>query len=310
MIQNQENTIIQRHNLQSELFVDYAEKEHKLESKSGGILHFRETSFDGLQFVRCDYNLLEKELLYIDIENEVLEMHFRLNGSSHINTSLHSLDICKGNNMLTYNMNNRQEVLMHPTENGGFLEIRVGLSHFEKLMDGFAKTTLTELRKSYPLMTTPEMLVIIAQMDNTCYSGKMKALFLEAKMTELFLLQLQQTQRTNTSHYFSYKTTDKEKIYEAKHLIDEHINEFITISVLAQSIGINKRKLMQGFKELFGTTIYTYIIDLRMEKAKHLLLNENKFVHEVADLTGYRNPQHFISAFKNKFGISPGKLKQ
>lgn len=309
-MQNQENTIIQRHNLQNEVFVDYTEKENKLESKSGGRLYFRETSFDGLQFVRCDYNLSEKELFYIDIENEALEMHFRLNGSSNINTSYHTMDIHKGNNMLTYDMDNRQEVLMHPTERGGFLEIRVGLSHFEKLIDNYAKTTLTEFAKGYPLMTTPEMFAIIAQMDNTCYTGKMKALFLEAKMTELFLLQLKQTQQLKIASPFSYKTVDKEKIYEAKFLIDEHINEFITISYLAQSIGINKRKLMQGFKELFGTTVYAYITDLKMERAKYLLLNENRFVYEVAEQIGYKNPQHFISAFKKKFGVSPSKLKE
>ncbi len=309
-MQIQENTIIQRHNLQSNFFVDYVEKENKLRSKSGGMLYFRETSFDGLQFIRCDYNLAEKELFYIDIENEVLEMHFRFNGTSNVNSSRYSMDIHKGNNMLTYATDSRQEVLMHPTTCGGFLEIRIGLSHFEKLMDNFDKVTLGEFVKGYPLTTSPEMFAIIAQIDNTYYSGKMKALFLEAKMTELFLLQLQEKQQLSIARLFSYKTTDKEKIYEAKFLIDEHINEFITISYLAQSIGINKRKLMQGFKELFGTTIFVYITNLKMEKAKHYLLNENKFVYEVADLIGYKNPQHFISAFKKKFGISPSKLKE
>lgn len=310
MMRNSDNMVIQRHNLQSEYFAAYSEIEKKLESKSGGTFFFRETSFHGLQFVRCDYSLKEKELLMIDIENEALEMHFRLNGLSNIHTSDKSLDVNSGSNFLTYDSDNRQEVWMHPIEKGSFFEIRIGASHFEKLTEGFPSIAPEGFRGDCPLLTTPEMFAIIAQMDNTHYSGRMKSLFYEAKMTELFLLQFQQTQKTLTPNYFSYKQADKDKIYDVKYLIEKDINDFITVSHLAQLTGINKRKLMQGFKELFGTTIYAYILDLKMQASKRMLLDENKYVNEVADLIGYKNPQHFIAAFKKKFGFSPGKLKK
>lgn len=310
IMQTTENTIIKRHNLQSAYFEEYSEIEKKLESKLGGFLFFRETSFNGLQFVRCDYSLSEKELLIIDVENEVLEMHFRLNGLSHINTSKKSLEVKRGSNFLTYDNDNKQEVWMHPTEKGAFFEIRIGTSHFEKLIDGFSNTDSKDFFGNYPLITTPEMFAIINQIENSNYSGNMKALFYEAKMTELFLLQIQQVQQRPTKNIFSYKEADKNKIYDVKYLIEKDFNDCITISKLAQLTGINKRKLMQGFKELFGTTIYQYVLDLKMQESRRLLLDENKYVNEVASLIGYKNPQHFIVAFKKKFGFSPGKLKE
>ncbi len=44
-----------------------------------------------------------------------------------------------------------------------------------------------------------------------------------------------------------------------------------------------------------------------MEKAKNILLNNKISVSEVSEIIDYKNPQHFSSAFKKKFGISPCK---
>lgn len=307
-MQNQEKTIIHRHNLHSETFNRYSEKENQMTTKSGGKFLFLETSFDSLQFIHCNYSLPHTEQLCIDIEKEVLEMHFRLNGSSNIHNSGKPFQLVKGSNTLKYQYDNRQELIMNPTEKGSFYEIRIGMSHFEKLTDGII-TNSSDLFQGTAMVTTPAMYTILAQIGNNPYSGKMKALFLEAKMTELFILQSQQYIDYNSKSYFSYRQVDRDKIYEAKYTIEQHINTFLTIDQLADITGLNKRKLMQGFKELFGMTIYSYINDMKMEEARRLLLEEDKYVSEVADHIGYKNPQHFITAFKKKFGISPGKLK-
>ena len=50
------------------------------------------------------------------------------------------------------------------------------------------------------------------------------------------------------------------------------------------------------------------IRDSKMEEAKNMLLNLNLPVKEVSDMVGYKNPQHFSTAFKRKFGVSPSVL--
>ena len=74
-------------------------------------------------------------------------------------------------------------------------------------------------------------------------------------------------------------------------------------------MGTNQQTLKKGFKELFGTTIWGYYNNLRMETAKDLLINQEKSIAEVADNIGYKNPQHFTVAFKKKYGILPSILK-
>lgn len=309
MMLNQELTIIQRNNLQSEIFSAYSEKKHNIKTKSGGMFLFHETAFDSLQFIHCNYSLLKEEHLQINIEKEALEMHFRLTGASGKYGSTQPLNLIQGSNTITYLQDKRQDIVMSPTETGSFLEIRVGQSHFEKLLGDFVSDT-SDLLSETVMTTTPAMRNTLVQILNNTYCGKMRALYMEAKMTELFLLQIQKSTDQIHQQAFSLGKIDRDKLFEAKQLIELHINQFLTITKLAQLIGMNKRKLMQGFKDLFGTTVYTYIKDLKMEEGKRLLLEEDKYVNEVAEHIGYQNPQHFITAFKKKFGISPGKLKK
>lgn len=309
MMQNQELTIIQRNSLKSEKFSAYSEKKHNIKTKSGGAFFFHETTFDSLQFIQCNYTLIKEEQLQINIEKEALEMHFRLDGSSGAYRSGQPLNLIKGSNTISYLEDYRQDIVMSQTETGSFLEIRIGQSHFEKLLSDFASDT-SNLFSGTVMTTTPAMRNTIAQIQINPYNQKMRGLYMEAKMTELFLLQLQKSNNHPLQKSLSFGKMDRDKLFHAKQLIEQHMDQFLTITQLAQLIGMNKRKLMLGFKELFGMTVYSYIKDLKMEEAKRLLLEEDKYVNEVADHIGYQNPQHFITAFKKKFGISPGTLKQ
>jgi AraC-like DNA-binding protein len=75
------------------------------------------------------------------------------------------------------------------------------------------------------------------------------------------------------------------------------------------AIGLNDFKLKKGFKELFGTTVFSYLNELKMDYAKRLILDEKKTIYEVAMTLGYSEPHHFYAAFKRRFGYSPGELK-
>ena len=62
-----------------------------------------------------------------------------------------------------------------------------------------------------------------------------------------------------------------------------------------------------GFKEIYGNTVYGYLLDRKLDYSR-LQLDTKKFkVNEVATQIGYTNPSHFIAAFRKKFGITPKK---
>ena len=81
------------------------------------------------------------------------------------------------------------------------------------------------------------------------------------------------------------------------------------LSELAKIVGINEYKLKRGFKEIFGNTVFGYLSDARLEIAKNDLLESKKTVSGISSELGYSSVQHFSSAFKKKFGLSPNKLK-
>ncbi len=154
---------------------------------------------------------------------------------------------------------------------------------------------------------SPGMVNIIRDIHNAPYSGQLKKLYIESKILELMVMQIGTfTQEETTT---SLKTRDKDLIREVKRYIEENPGSAKTIVELARMVGINQNKLKQGFKELFNNTVFGFITDVRMEKAKHLLLEKEMFVNEVADLVGYKYPQHFTAAFKRKYGFLPGDLR-
>ena len=78
---------------------------------------------------------------------------------------------------------------------------------------------------------------------------------------------------------------------------------------LAHQVGTNEFTLKKGFKELFGTTVFAFWNDIKMEQARNLLLEQNINITEIAHIMGYKNQRNFSAAFKKKYGIVPSQLK-
>ncbi len=101
-----------------------------------------------------------------------------------------------------------------------------------------------------------------------------------------------------------------DKMYLARDIIIEEQNNPVSLSNLAKMVSTNECTLKKEFKNVFGTTVFGYIRDIKMEKAKNLLLNPNLSINEISDIIGYKNPQHFTTAFKKQFGIAPSFLRK
>jgi AraC-like DNA-binding protein len=123
-------------------------------------------------------------------------------------------------------------------------------------------------------------------------------------------LQIEQFEGHNCQTFCSLQKHDVEKIYEAKSFVERHLNEPCSLLELSRHVGINDFKLKKEFKEIFGTTVFGYLNDLRMEEARRMLSEENRTINEVAKFVGYKNQTHFTVAFKKKYGILPRYLKK
>lgn len=162
--------------------------------------------------------------------------------------------------------------------------------------------------RAFPI--TPGMKRVLAEVRDCPYHGALKKVFVEAKVAELLTMQIDQINASQKGRKV-LKRADADKLHEVKHLLINRVYDPYSIDELAKVAGMNRTKLQEGFKELFGTTVFGYISDIRLDEARRRILDtsHNITIAEIAALSGYKNPQHFTAAFKRKYGQLPKDLK-
>ncbi len=103
---------------------------------------------------------------------------------------------------------------------------------------------------------------------------------------------------------------DASRLFFARQLIGERMSSPPSINELAKLSCLNTCKLKSGFKALFGCTIYGYLRQLRMEKAKLLLQDTQVSVHDIALQLGYANGSALSPIFKAHWGVTPMEYRQ
>ncbi|WP_168735857.1 helix-turn-helix transcriptional regulator [Cohnella fermenti] len=101
---------------------------------------------------------------------------------------------------------------------------------------------------------------------------------------------------------------DAQAIREAAAILASRLADAPGLLELARQVGVNDNKLKLGFKKLYGTTVFGYLRDRRLEKALDLLRCGEFNVYETSLEVGYSNPSHFAEAFRSKYGVNPGEL--
>ena len=100
------------------------------------------------------------------------------------------------------------------------------------------------------------------------------------------------------------------KIKAAKDIVIQRIAEPPTLVELSLEIDLSLKKLKEGFKQIYGTTVYGFLFDYKMELARKLLESGAHNVNEVGLKVGYSTASHFIAAFKKHYGTTPKKYIQ
>jgi AraC family transcriptional regulator, transcriptional activator of the genes for pyochelin and ferripyochelin receptors len=138
--------------------------------------------------------------------------------------------------------------------------------------------------------------------------GLIHATFAESKAIELFSLQLRRWEEEIVKPPTKSKimhTDDMEKIIMARNLLLTDLKNAPTIEQLSKKSGVNRQKLKQGFKRMFGITINDYVRNERLRMAQRLLISGNYNVKDVSTMIGYENPSYFARRYKEKYGLYP-----
>jgi len=160
------------------------------------------------------------------------------------------------------------------------------------------------------MQMTPKMFGVVHDILNCSLSGNLYKIVIEAKVLELVALQLDQlVKRDQASTDQKINSKDQDAFYALRDFLHQSFTGDHSLRTLSKTFGLNEFKLKKGFKEIFGTTVFDYLHDLKMEHARRLLQDAGAYVNEVSSQVGYKNPNHFSTAFKRKFGINPTQYR-
>lgn len=93
----------------------------------------------------------------------------------------------------------------------------------------------------------------------------------------------------------------------AKKYIFDNYKSKITIADICDEIGCSKSTLITGFKKEYGTTVNSYITDLRLREAVNMLKMGDRNIGEIASETGFSDQSYFSKVFSAKYGIPPSE---
>lgn len=116
-------------------------------------------------------------------------------------------------------------------------------------------------------------------------------------------------QPTKQKVQLSYE--DIRKLREARDFIINNLEkDFPSLKEFALQLGTNTFKLKYGFKELFGTSVYGFLRNERLRKAKMLIQYGDRSFKSIAHMTGFKSVPHFSRTFKKQFGYTPTELRK
>lgn len=167
------------------------------------------------------------------------------------------------------------------------------------------ETLLTEIEVSHQYFLELPVQNILSALLNEHIPTPLKKYYFEMKLKELFFITHLQEETGDTSPKIPKEI--QEKLLTAKSYLLTHYDQSPTIKQLSKIIVLNEFKLKYYFKMMFGITIKSYVIQLRMKQAKQLLWNRHS-INTVATQLGYKNVSHFIFIFKRTFGETPRQM--
>jgi AraC-like DNA-binding protein len=248
------------------------------------------------------------------LEKSVIYFYFCLNGKATFGFGPHySREITEGKNYFFYNPERELPFELALEANTRMVVLSISLEGIHKLfIEGgeeihFLKPENVN-RKFYDERDISNPLkLVLNQLFSMNLSENTKRIYFQGKVLEILSLYFSNRQPNMESCPFLNDESVVRKIKHAKEHLLKHIDMAPSLKELSKFAGLNEFQLKAGFKEIYGNTVYGYLLDHKIDHARVLLDTKKYKVNEVSNQIGYTNTSHFIAAFKKKFGITPKK---
>ena len=107
------------------------------------------------------------------------------------------------------------------------------------------------------------------------------------------------------------KTLDKKFVNDFVGIVEQNLsNEKFGVDEICTILGISRVQVYRKVKALLGCSVADYIINRRLKRAKHLLINGDFTIAEITYEIGFSNPNYFSTVFKSKYGCTPSEFRK
>lgn len=103
----------------------------------------------------------------------------------------------------------------------------------------------------------------------------------------------------------SWKKLPEAALLQVRAFVRENLDQEITLRELAKFVGISESSFSRRFKSSMGITPYQYVIQERLDAAKHFLLHKDMSLAHIASATGFSSQSHFTTVFKKATKLTP-----
>ena len=272
-----------------------------------------ETGFSVLRIKNDSEVVLKKKH---PVNQEVIQFHFCLKGKTNFifNKGSYTFQVLENHSMLLYNPQKALPLEVELSVDTWMVSILISIKKFHSLFSSDADhisflSPENKARKYYDnLPFTSSIAVVLSQILQAKVHDSMKSLYFTGKVYELLSLYFNKNEDPSIEQCpFLVDEENVQKIRKAKKIILDRMTDPPSLDQLSVEIGLSLKKLKDGFKQLYGDTVFTYLLDHKMDEARRMLNSQKYNVNEVGLKLGYSTASHFISAFKKKYGTTPKK---
>jgi len=274
---------------------------------------------DGFVVLKLHNKTKETQCVIRKIDSCFIQFHFCLKGAAkfNFNTGNYAFDVAPEHSLLLYNPQRDLPINLELQPDTRMISILISIKIFHSLFSQEANfihflSDDNKEKKYYdnkPI--SPTKTVILNQMVSHNIHSSIEKLYLKAKSYELLSLYFNRTEDADIEQCpFLVDEQNVIKIRKAKDIIIDRMTEPPSLQELANEVELTLKKLKEGFKQIYGDSVYSFLFDYKMEVARKLLESNQHNVNEVGHKVGYSTSSHFIAAFKKKFGTTPKKYIQ
>lgn len=271
------------------------------EKSSFKVFHFNNLTTEVEQF---KYSLI----------NNCIQLFFCVNKNCSVAFNMEhcAIQLNEGNSSMVYFKDEKMNVLFKLEPNSELIGIFISIEYFHSLFsfDDHILFNFNNFKTEKPIIEPKEINatshLILNQLITKQINQTLRPIYIKGKVYELLSYYFSNTSESETEHcpYIANEETIS-KLKHAKKIIIDRMNNPPSLDDLAKEIGLNTKKLKTDFKELYGSPVFTFLLNYKMDLAKKLLQEQQLNVNEIGLHLGYSSSSHFIAAFKRKFGITP-----